>query len=109
MDQLVATADRLAGALAGHHAGVTEVSDHLTIIRRWLAGALGPHKGCALDCTPASSSRGIAPDLERAGIALLQRDLAPTYRRGTAQLRGSYLWAWLVDAGQRSASFSRLS
>ncbi|MEC8061025.1 MAG: sarcosine oxidase subunit gamma family protein [Pseudomonadota bacterium] len=103
LDQLAATADRLAGALAGHHAGVTEVSDHLTVIRlsgpraRWVLA-----KGCALDLHPRVFGPGDCAQtlFERAGITLLQRDAAPTYHLLVRRSFAAYLWAWLVDAGQ---------
>ena len=103
LDQLAMTADRLAGALAGHHSGVTEVSDHLTVIRltgpraRWVLA-----KGCALDLHPRVFGPGNCAQtlFERAGITLLQCDAAPTYLLLVRRSFAAYLWAWLVDAGQ---------
>lgn len=102
-DQVAATADRLAGALAGHHAGVTEVSDQLAVIRlsgpraRWVLA-----KGCALDLHPGVFGPGDCAQtlFERAGITLLQRDAAPTYHLLVRRSFAAYLWAWLLDAGQ---------
>ena len=103
VDQVAATADRLAGALAGFHAGVTEVSDQVAVIRlsgpraRWVLA-----KGCALDLHPRVFGPGDCAQtlFERAGITLLQRDAAPTYHLLVRRSFAAYLWAWLVDAGQ---------
>ena len=92
----------LAGALAGTHHAITDVSDHSTIIR--LSGAAARAvlaKGCAIDLHRRvfGVDQSAQTPLAKAQVTFWQVDETPRYDILVRASFAPYLWAWLTDAG----------
>jgi sarcosine oxidase subunit gamma len=91
--------ERLRGALAGHHAAVTDVSDARTIIRVTTPGDLLA-KGCGLDLHPRAFGPGACAQTLLARIPVIlhrpghEADIDVYVPRSFAE----HLRTWLTDA-----------
>ncbi|WP_193188517.1 sarcosine oxidase subunit gamma [Nisaea sediminum] len=97
-----ALAAKLAEALEGQHAAVTEVTEHHTMIR--LSGRHARDvmaKGCAIDLHPREFGPGKCAQSHIGRITVLfdQLDEAPTYDILVRASFAEYLWMYLEDAG----------
>ena len=92
---------KLAAAMEGQPAAVTQVSESRTCIR-----VAGPHardtimKGCPLDLHPRVFQPGDCAQtcLSKADIALHQVDDEPTFDLYVLRSFAEYAWLWLEDA-----------
>jgi len=94
-------ADRLARALAGHHAAVTEVSEARACIA--LGGARSRDllaKGCPLDLHPRVFGPGRCAStlFAKANVLIHQTSDEPGYDLYVARSFADYVWRWLEDA-----------
>lgn len=97
-----ALAGKLARALEGQHAAVTEVTEHHTMIR--LSGRHARDvmaKGCAIDLHPREFGPGKCAQSHIGRITVLfdQLDEVPTYDILVRASFAEYLWMYLEDAG----------
>ncbi|UUX48737.1 sarcosine oxidase subunit gamma [Nisaea acidiphila] len=95
-------AGKLATALDGQHAAVTEVTEHHTMIR--LSGRHARDvmaKGCAIDLHPREFGAGRCTQSHIGRITVLfdQIDETPTYDILVRASFAEYLWTYLEDAG----------
>jgi sarcosine oxidase subunit gamma len=96
-------AGKLAKALDGQPATVTEVSESRTCIR-----VAGPHardllaKGCPLDLHPRVFKAGACAQgqLAKASVLIHQVDDEPAYDVYVLRSFAEYLWLWLEDAAR---------
>ena len=98
---LVVTLKEAAEALAGSHAGLTDVSEARAVIG--LEGANARDvlmKGCPLDLHPRSFGAGRCAGsvLASAAVILHQTSDAPAYDIYVQRSLAEYLWTWLEDA-----------
>jgi sarcosine oxidase subunit gamma len=101
--EVPAVDDRLAEALAGHSAAVTDLSESRACIR-----VSGPSardllaKGCPLDLHPRGFSPGRCAQshLAKAQVVLHQVSDEPAFDLYVLRSFADYLWAWLEDAAR---------
>jgi sarcosine oxidase subunit gamma len=92
----------IAGALAGRHAGVTDVSEARTAIL--VAGPKAREllaKGCPLDFHPRAFAPGQCAQSGLAGANVIIElvDDGPTFEIGVLDSFADHLWRWLERAG----------
>jgi sarcosine oxidase, subunit gamma len=94
---------RLARALAGRHASVTDLSASRAVIE--LGGGRARElleKGCGLDLHPRAFGPGHCAQtlFARLPVIIEQTNAAPLYRLFVARSAARWLAAWLIDAAE---------